>query len=197
MGKIFLSIALSIDGLGLGISFGMAGTKITGSCYAVVFGITFLILKLSIFAGKAIGRIIPEKLTVFTGSGILIALGIYLLFQKINEKSRHTEAKVFQSPQMCDIDNSGSIEMVEGIFIAAALSADAFGAGIGLSAIFDDLGLLPVLMAVFQTVFLYAGYIAGNKINTQKGNCLWRDFLPAGVLILIGIAGLKTGGKLI
>ena len=206
MGKILLSLILSIDGLGIGASFGIAGTKITKRCYMAVFGITFLALELSILAGEALAEIIPEKFTVFTGSGILVILGIYLVLKKINEKrtslreginSSERGMNTFELSKMCDMDNSGSIDMLEGVFLAAALSADSFGAGIGLSAIYDDLGILPVLMAVFQAGLLCAGYAAGSKLGAGKGVCLWKDFIPAGVLIAIGIAGIKTCGKLI
>ena len=202
MGKILLSIALSIDGLGLGASLGMTGTRITKMGYAAVFAMTFLMLKLAVFAGKTLGRIIPEQYMVFAGSGILIALGIYLILQKaksMREKAdfNKIESDKFQFSWKCDMDNSGSIEMVEGIFLAAALSADVFGAGIGLSSIYSDLGMLPVLISVFQSVFLYAGCKLGGKIMQKRNNCFLDDLISAGVLIAIGIAGIKTGGKLI
>ena len=197
---------MSIDGFGIGASFGMSGTKITKSGYAAVFGITFLILKLSVLSGKALCRIIPEDSAVFAGYVILMAVGIYLIFQEIKENNKNfekrknsmsTQADSLHSPRLCDIDNSGSIEMLEAVFLAAVLCADSFGAGLGLSAIYEDLGILPVLMAVFQCAFLHGGLKTGNKLGERMEKCRWKDFLPGIVLIVLGIAGINTGGKLI
>ena len=88
------------------------------------------------------------------------------------------------------MDNSKSIETIEAAYLAIALSIDSFGLGIGMASIYENINIMPFLMAFFQVGFLYLGYVLGNrfKINKEKTNI--ESFASGGILIIIGVVGI-------
>jgi len=137
------------------------------------------------------------------GGGILIALGGWVLYQMIRNNKEvektvserillHYEIRslgvvisILRKPTTADFDDSGTITGIEAIMLGAALSLDAFGAGIGASMV----GFPPIetslLIACMSTLFLLLGLKFGNLTSNIK----WMDklsFLPGCLLIILG-----------
>ena len=65
--------------------------------------------------------------------------------------------QILKTPSAADIDCSGSISAAEAAWLGAALSLDAFGAGIGASLLGYPSLLTALVIALFSGAFLRAG----------------------------------------
>lgn len=171
---ILLAICVSIDSLGIGMTYGLKNTKITFWAKWILFLISFFITSLSLLAGKAISAFLPSNVTDLIGTLLLILLGIWMIVQ----------------PSNGDFDHSNYIDSKEAIFLGVALSLDAIGIGIGSSMIGFHSFIFPLLVALFQLIFLSFGSYIGRKIqkNSRLPENIWN--LISGIL-LIGIAVTK------
>lgn len=171
---ILLAICVSIDSLGIGMTYGLKNTKITFWAKWILFLVSFFITGLSLLAGKAISAFLPSSVTNLIGTLLLILLGIWMIVQ----------------PSNADFDHSNHIDSKEAIFLGVALSLDAIGIGIGSSMIGFYSFIFPLLVALFQLIFLSFGSYIGRKIqkNSRLPENIWN--LISGIL-LIGIAVTK------
>lgn len=171
---ILLAICVSIDSLGIGMTYGLKNTQITFWAKWILFLISFFITSLSLLAGKAISAFLPSSVTNLIGTLLLILLGIWMITQ----------------PSNADFDHSNHIDSKEAIFLGVALSLDAIGIGIGSSMIGFHSFIFPLLVALFQLIFLSFGSYIGRKIqkNSRLPENIWN--LISGIL-LIAIAVTK------
>jgi putative Mn2+ efflux pump MntP len=137
---ILLALSVSIDSLGIGISYGIKHTKISKISNFTLFSISFLMTSFSIFIGNSISSLLSEKFSILIGSLLLIFLGIYGIYKNISNKTTNY-----------DFNNSNEIDKKEAIFLGLALSIDSFCVGLGSGIIgFNDLYCL--------FLFLYSNY---------------------------------------
>ena len=171
---ILLALSVSIDSLGIGISYGIKHTKISKTSNFILFIISFIVTSISIIIGNTISSILSEKFSVLLGSAFLIFYGIY---KNISNKSSNY-----------DFNNSNEIDKKEAIFLGLALSIDSFCVGLGSGIIgFNDL-LLPIFVSVFQLFFINCSANIANllllKFNISD-NIL--SYISSFALIFLGI----------
>ena len=65
---ILLALSVSIDSLGIGISYGIKHTKISKISNFTLFSISFLMTSFSIFIGNSISSLLSEKFSILIGS---------------------------------------------------------------------------------------------------------------------------------
>jgi putative Mn2+ efflux pump MntP len=166
-----LAISLSIDALGAGIVYGMRGIIIPVPSKIIICFFSILYSGFAIYAGSLLSQILPSKIASYIGIGILSFLGLYMIIK-------------VQRPAEADVDKSGIIEIKEAILLGLALSLDSIGVGIGAG--FADIKSLfiPVMVGLFQLIFLSAGIFIGNKFkNSFKLNERTLSIF-AGILLL-------------
>lgn len=174
---ILLALSVSIDSLGIGITYGIKNTRISKISNIILFAISFCSTCGSVFLGHYVAILFSPTFSTFLGSSFLIVLGVYNIYKILNEP-----------PIDYDIDHSNDIDRKEAIFLGLALSIDSVCVGIGCGIIgINDL-ILPILVAIFQLIFLNCGnFVAKNiiaKINIPE-NIL--TIFSGIVLILVGI----------
>lgn len=200
---VILSIALSMDGFGVGVTLGMRGMKLPFKSIVVISICSAISLGIAMLIGEFISQHISQGAAEKTGGVILILLGIWLVvqfFKKETIETQSTEKMIFnfeikslgvvihilQKPTDVDFDKSGTINGVEALVLGVALSLDAFGAGIGAAMI----GISPVILAVaigcMSSVFIWSGLQSGRVLSKSK---LVKQlaFLPGMLLIMIGM----------
>ena len=150
---ILLALSVSIDSLGIGITYGIKNTQITKISNFILFAISFCTTCGSIFLGHYISALFSPVLSTILGSSFLIILGIYNIYKSLNT-----------SPTDYDIDHSNNIDAHESIFLGLALSIDSICVGIGSGIIGLNDIILPFLIATFQLVFLNCGNSISQKI---------------------------------
>lgn len=173
---ILLALSVSIDSLGIGITYGIKHTKISNISNVILFAISFCITCSSIFLGHYISVLLSTSFSIFIGSSFLIVLGLYNIY------------KVSSSPPTdYDIDHSNDIDKKEAIFLGLALSIDSACVGIGSGIIGINNIVLPILVSSFQLAFLNCG-------NLVAKNILKKIEIPENVLaIFSGVVLILVG----
>ncbi len=172
-----LALSVSIDSLGIGITYGIKNTKIDKISNLILFSISFCITCGSIFLGHYISVLLSPKFTTFLGSAFLIILGIYNIYKVVNNIKDNF-----------DIDNSNNIDRKEAMFLGLALSIDSICVGIGCGIIGLNDIILPILVASFQLLFLNCGNFVTQKIIKRFDiSDFSLSIFSSLILILVGI----------
>ena len=194
IGILLLGISLSIDALGIGISYGLRGIQLPWAAKMITTAISAAVMALSIFTGGLISSFLPENLTKLLGPVMLAALGLFIILQAMLRGRRPTkkgtgtvddcqngsqkEKTVFHlmirslgvtiqiicNPPSCDFDNSKSVDAMEALYLGFALSIDSFGVGISSAVSGMNTMAIPLAAALFQLSFLSLGRRLGGKI---------------------------------
>ena len=97
--------------------------------------------------------------------------------------------QIIKDPISSDFDFSCKIDTKEAIYLGIALSIDSFCIGIGSSILGANSLLFPILVALFQFIFLSIGTAFGKKINkaSKIPNNIW-NLISGVLLIVIGVS---------
>ena len=174
---LFLALSVSIDSLGIGLTYGIKKIKITFISNVILFLISFCLTCGSIFIGHYISIIFSPFFSKILGASFLMLLGGYNIY------------KTFNSPPInYDIDNSNCIDSKEALFLGLALSADTVCVGLGSGIIGFSNIILPILVACFQLFFINCGStiskVIVERINISENGL---SIFSSIILILIGI----------
>ena len=213
--SLMLSLSSSIDSLGIGITYGIKNTKISRIGMIVLFVISFSISVLSVWFGDMIKNIFSDFTTKLIGNLILIGMGVFVCFQAIREDKIKSAPellysepingnsekiysffidflgitiKIIKNPTSSDFDSSNSIDGKEALFLGVALSLDCFCIGACGSIIGVSPFLFPLLISIFQLVFLNFGNVLGRKLHqlNHLPDNIW-SVISGVLLVLIGI----------
>ncbi len=175
-----LAISSSIDSLGIGVTYGIKNKKISFWSTIILFIISLLVSFVSVFSGKILLNFLPKYITELIGCFILFCIGFFVIVKAIFEKKSGNKNDF-------DFNNSNLIDPKEAVFLGLALSLDNFGIGISSSLISASYILFPILISIFQFIFLSLGIIIGKKVSKFIG---FSDFicsiLSGILLVLIG-----------
>ena len=83
---ILLAISVSIDSLGIGLTYGIRNTKIYFLSKIILFIISILITSLAVFIGGLICAILPSNFANYIGIFILVFLGVWIIYQSFDKK---------------------------------------------------------------------------------------------------------------
>ncbi|MEA4816240.1 MAG: sporulation membrane protein YtaF [Lachnospiraceae bacterium] len=191
-----LSVALSIDALGIGISYGLREIRIPLITKAIISIQSVLITAAAIFSGSFITKLLPGFIAEKIGVFVLVSLGVWFIFEGLTEGKEETGKKylghtidIAKAPVKCDADNSRTIEWFEAFYLGLALSLDSFGAGIGAGAAGITNYLIPFMTALCQMFFLCSGKFLGTKIkrlfNVKENGFI---IISGLLLIIIGVS---------
>ena len=95
---------------------------------------------------------------------------------------------IIKDPVSSDIDNSNKIDIKEAMFLGIALSLDSISIGFGASIIGVNKFVFPLLISLFQVLFMILGMNIGKNINniSKLPNNIW-SIISGIILILIGL----------
>lgn len=199
-----LVIAVSLDSMGVGIAYGVRGTRITVLSGIIIALCTAVMMSISMTAGQFLAELLPFSRTEMLGGIILILIGCWQLLQGwrnfvnhlgIRDSSRpllHLRIpflgvvmQVLRDPNLADANWSGTIDPRESIILGGALGMDAFGAGFGAAISGFSLWVVPFVAAAC-VAFVFIGLSVGSHVMSswlkQRGFAL-----PGLFLIAIGI----------
>jgi len=97
--------------------------------------------------------------------------------------------EILRKPAHADMDRSGTISAGEAALLGAALSLDAFGAGIGAAWISLSPWMTAPMIAIFCAIFLQLGIHAGS-LAARAAWVRRLTFLPGLILIMLGLSRL-------
>lgn len=214
---MLMAVALSLDGFGVGLAYGLRRIRIPMSSLIAIALCTVVAMGTSMLFGSWVTlwlRFIPARLL---GAIILLTLGVFQLTKAIWNRNRDIfpEAvpamavvaekpilepifrfqlslfglviQVLKTPDIADVDGSGGISLRESLLLGSALAMDAFASGIGAAMAGMTLSVIGVV-ALTQIMMLRLGQQMAGKIPEN-----WTakaEYFPGAVLILIGLGKL-------
>lgn len=199
---ILLAVALSLDGLGVGLSYGLRQIRLPWPSLALVALITVAVSFLSMVTGKAAINIFSPELTGRLGAVILLALGLAILVEAYLKQDKHLTpertlvkfclprfglaVQILKEPVEADWDKSGTISSHESLALGIALALDTAGVGFGAAAAGFSLVLVPLFTGTCLFIMVAAGMYLGGRCRlewiTRKGAAI-----PGLILIALGI----------
>ncbi|MDY0409036.1 sporulation membrane protein YtaF [Virgibacillus soli] len=209
-GLLFLVIAVSIDGFGVGMTYGMRKIRVPFLGLCIIMSCSGAVVLLSMTLGDYLKSFISPHLAEVFGGIILISLGIFsfinairsqrnkdkeetTVVDSIHGKEQHGKFKsvtsVFSTPDKADLDRSGIITAGEATILGTALAMDAFGAGFGAAIIGYAPWLTSILIAIMSGGFLYTGIKLGMILSKNK-RLLNLAFIAPILLITIGVLNI-------
>lgn len=214
---MLMAVALSLDGFGVGLAYGLRRIRIPMSSLIAIALCTVFAMGISMLFGSWVTSwlsFIPARLL---GATILLTLGVFQLARAIwnGQRDNFPEAvpamavamqkpvlepifrfqlslfgfviQVLKTPAIADVDGSGGISLRESLLLGSALAMDAFASGIGAAMAGMTLSVIG-LVALTQIMMLRLGQQMAGKIPEN-----WiakAEYLPGVVLILVGLGKL-------
>ena len=195
---ILLALSVSIDSLGIGITYGIRKTSISSSGKFILFFVSLLLGVVSVAFGHFLIYILPVNIIKIISVFLLCIMGFLIIYEATNnnEKKEYKTHKIFlkslgitiqiiRNPISSDLNNSKIIEKNEALYLACALSLDSICVGI-ISSSFGIASLFfPVLVPLFQFILLNTGIFIGKKIIIYNSSSLKFWNVLSGILLIL------------
>ncbi|MEW9677890.1 sporulation membrane protein YtaF [Lentibacillus sp. L22] len=195
-GLFFLVMAVSLDGFGVGIAYGMRRIRIPVTALLIIMLCSGIIVLTAMTIGSVLTTFISEKAAKIIGGVILVLIGLFCLWNVTRskpdgqievKKSQFSQFKsVLKEPQQADLDQSGIISNKEAFLLGFALALDAFGAGLSAAMV----GYSPILTASLIAFMSGLLVFCGTHVGMFLSNNRWIKkliLLPPFLLISLGI----------
>lgn len=207
------AVSLSLDAIAVGFSYGIKKIRIPFGSLLTLFAISALMSGAGSLLGSAVSTLLTPEAARWSSFLLLLGLGIWMLidsFRSTREKpakkppaeektfefmlkSIGLSVKIIKHPVDCDFDRSATIDLGEACYLAFLLSIDAVCSCASLAVGGGGSPIMPVLVGLFQTGFLFAGDLAGKYFSKAKFLSAKAVMLLPGTL-LIGVALLRFFG---
>ena len=202
---LLLSLSSNLDNIGVGVSYGVRKVNIPFTSNLLIAIITSSGTFLSILLGQSIYRFISPEMAGLLGGSIIIAAGIWVIFQEkvmCRGKEPHEEkplvaetglsrfgfrhvVSILNNPIIADWDLSGHIDLKEATALALGLTLNNIPNGVGAGM----LGLSPILTTIsvffFSIITIWIGISSGifgfHRLGKLSG------VISGLILIFIGV----------
>ncbi len=215
---LVLAMAVSMDSLAVGISYGFRRMMITPYVLGLVALFSALLKLAAMLLGGVMVTWFSPAAAPRLGAAILVGLGVWFLLsaalqpgaRKENSDAPYGETgtespiavlklrhvgiiiKVLQDPEAADIDKSRTIGGSEAVLLGLALGFDALGAGISAGFLQLPVALTAGAVALGTAVFLSAGMLIGSRLSAELPPWMSRA-LPGIILVSLGVLTWLTG----
>ena len=207
---LLLAIPISLDCIGIGMTYGIKNTYITPLAKIIIFSIFFIVTSIAVSIGTLIIEIFSLQFANVVGVVLLVLMGIWIIYQSFKPKTKNIKQKkllptihrlfikpigltiqIIKNPSNSDLDHSNYIDAKEALYLGSAISIDAFCAGVGCSAIGITSFLFPLFISIFHILFLSFGSYLGKNLSshTKIPDNIW-SIVSGILLITIGISKL-------
>nr|WP_277136595.1 sporulation membrane protein YtaF [Aneurinibacillus aneurinilyticus] len=204
-----LAFAVSLDGFGVGVTYGIRRIKIPARSVIIITSCSALVILASMYIGKWLAYFLSPAATQYVGGMILVAIGLWAIYnaklQEAEEEGpKHEQpngepkslvafeikalgliVQILKCPTEADVDRSGTISGVEAMLLGMALSLDAFGAGIGAALIGYEPWVTALVIGSVSCLFILSGLKLGFMYS-EVGWLKRMTYLPGILLILCG-----------
>ena len=170
-----ISVSLSIDALGIGMSYRLKGVRVSLLAKIIVGIMVSGVSCGALLIGNRIITYFPEDVLKIVVTALLVLIGIMFV-----RKGLYGDEEVF-----CDMDASSSIEPCEAVLLGIGLSVDSIGTGIAVVAIGINHILLPILIGLNHVFFLLLGEWIGERTMGLTGKSSKICGIFSGILLII------------
>ena len=183
-----LAISVSIDALGIGLSYGMRKSKIPLILNILIGFIVFSMCLIGFLIGNILSMFFNDFILTLLGSFLLLILGSQIIIKEIikNREIKRRNIKYEEN----EIYNLDEITFKDAIMLAMAISMDAMAAGISASLIGIKTMFFPILVMIAHVIFLNLGMFFGKNVKNISNipQNLWS--IISGILLIL-IASMK------
>lgn len=204
LSMLALALAVSLDGFGVGITYGLRKIQIPLKSIVIIVLCSALVIFFTMNIGHWLTQFVHPEVAGWIGALILIAIGCWAIYNMFRNHPTTQEEDVIQKefifeikklglvihilrkPTEADVDRSGTISSAEAALLGMALSMDAFGAGIAAGFMGMSDWITPLVIGAMNLFFILIGYRIGFKYANSK----WMkrlSIIPGLLLILFGI----------
>lgn len=165
--SLLFGISASLDALLVGISFGLRRVRIRIWQNLVISLVTLLGTCLSAVLGSCLLPLLPSLPAEYTGSLILILLGIYYITKWLAAALKKYRTKSLEGGELIEASAEKTpqgLSAWEIFFLSMTLSVNNIG--IGLSASMAGLHLIPAAAATLGCSVLFL--LAGNRMGQSR-----------------------------
>ncbi|NLG86108.1 MAG: sporulation membrane protein YtaF [Firmicutes bacterium] len=206
LSTLVLALAVSLDSLSVGFTYGVKKMRVPGFSLMLMSLISAFGMLVSMMVGQSLCSILGNQCHII-GSAILILMGFFSLgttclprtkqkgFTSISTASPSTAsplkmvARVVEEPVEADLDDSGEISIIEALLLGAALALDSLGTGFGAALADYQLVITSGLVGLLTLATLSIGLRAGQMVELPS-NSLWAKLAPGVLLVLLGTSKL-------
>lgn len=202
--SIFFALALSIDGFGMGLSYGLRRMRITFFPLSIICISSGLAITISMCCGGFLASFLAERVAAVLGAVLLMLVGMWIVRQnyfltllgpylsRLDAERVGLVLEILIEPKRADLNRSGEIEANEAVLLGVALALDAIGAGFGAALAGYSLVWTPILVAVVEFLMINCGLLLGRKLSFGEFNKAL-TFVPGVMIILLGLVKLICG----
>lgn len=187
-----LAISVSIDALGIGVSYGMRKSKISLILNILIGFIVFSMCLIGFLIGNILSMFFNDFILTLLGSFLLLILGSQIIIKEIikNREIKRRNIK-YEGNEIYNLDE---ITFKDAIMLAMAISMDAMAAGISASLIGIKTMFFPILVMIAHVIFLNLGMFFGKNVKNISNipQNLW-SIISGILLILIASVKLLNG----
>ncbi|GGJ78903.1 putative sporulation protein YtaF [Anoxybacillus voinovskiensis] len=207
---MMLALAVSLDSLSVGVTYGMRKMKFPLSSLVVIALFSGFMLLMSMYVGSFLVLLLPVRAEKAIAACILVAIGVWAIYNVLKKREDELEEvvprsaatmkiwrvhlkrlgiviQILKRPSLADLDGSGSISMNEALLIGFALSMDAFGAGLSASLLGYSPLMLALLVSLLNMLFIRFGLKTGYTFAKTK-IMKKATVIPGLILICLGIS---------
>lgn len=188
-----ISISSNTDSFAVAIAYGIKKIRITIGANLLIAIVSSLGTFLSMSIGEIINGYLPHEIASRLGSGVLIAIGLYGLWQTIyHERKQRKLARCDRQNLNIDLPprignrSAGSIDIKQSIPLAFSLTINNIGGGIGAGMSGLNTALTTGITFIVAILAIFSGAILGEKFARRMTES-WAGFLSSGLIILIGL----------
>jgi len=134
--SLLLAFSLSIDALGIGISYGLRRITFPAASKFLLALETFLMMEVFIMAGRGLALLLPSATGETLAPCFLLLFGLWLCLQGFRKaKEPPSPLASVHQPSVCDKDASQTLDPKETLLLGFILSLDSLGVGISASSV--------------------------------------------------------------
>lgn len=174
LSSFLFAISANTDNFVVGLSYGTKKVKIGLVSNLIISLISVAGTMLSMSFSKIIINFIPENISNFIGSAILILIGVFTIVKPLLDGNN--SGGIFENPEKADKDNSSNIDAKESVALALALTINNVGLGIGAGVTGLSIVMTSILTLVFSLSMIMVGYYLGSnylsKVFSKKATII-------------------------
>lgn len=183
LAMMVFALAVSADGFGVGIAYGVRNITIPFLSLTVICLASMLVVSLSMLLGQGIACYMSPGTASWLGAVILMGMGAWVLLQAFRSEGTTEDdgdvtifsfrirplgiiVQILREPARADFDCSGEISTREAFFLGIALAMDALAAGMGVAMAGYSIVMTALLVGAAKFILVNSGVWLGKRVSS-------------------------------
>lgn len=189
---LVFSVAVTCDGLIIGLSYGARKIKINFMSNLIVGIISCLGTMIGMYAGQLFDIFLVESVTTCLGSVLLFLFGLYMFYQAIYKQitaRRQKKTLITNTADLAeafDKDHSKTIELKEAVMLGLFLCINNIGLGVGASLTGLNILLTSITCLILSIIFIEFGCRLTYNYLSEK-TVQYAEYIASLMIMLLAI----------